>query len=73
MKYTIIEKNFIDEFGNPRVINILEVIGYNIFFGWDMSDDYVSFRNALDVKGVDAFVDLLIQDSNTAFLLFCQP
>ena len=73
MKYTIIEKNFIDEFGNPRVINILEVIGYNIFFGWDMSDDYLAFRNALDVKGVDAFVDLLIQDSNTAFLLFCQP
>lgn len=73
MKYTIIEKSFIDEFGNPRVINILEVIGYNIFFGWDMSDDYVAFRNALDVKGVDAFVDLLIQDSNTAFLLFCQP
>lgn len=73
MKYTIIEKNFIDEFGNPRVINILEVIGYNIFFGWDMSDDYLAFRNALNVKGVDAFVDLLIQDSNTAFLFFCQP
>lgn len=73
MKYTIVEKNFIDEFGNAIVINVLEVIGYNIFFGWDMSDDYVAFRNALDVKGVDAFVELLIQDSNTAFLLFCQP
>lgn len=64
MRYKIIDK------GN---IQILEVIGYNIFFGWDMSDAYVDFRNALDTKGIDTFVDLLIQDSNTAFLLFCQP
>lgn len=73
MRYTIVEKEFFDELGNPRVINILEVIGYNIFFGWDMSDDYISFRNALDLKGIDVFVDLLIQDSNTAFLIFIEP
>lgn len=51
-------------------LQILEIIGYNIFFGWDMSDDYEPFRNALTDKGIDAFVDLLIQDSNTAFLIF---
>ena len=61
MRYTIINKG---------ELQILEVIGYNIFFGWDMSDDYIDFRNALEVKGIDTFVDLLIQDSNTAFLKF---
>lgn len=55
---------------NQGELNVLEVIGHNIFFGWDMSDDYIDFRNALEVKGVDAFVDLLIQDSNTAFTVF---
>ena len=61
MRYTITTKG---------ELQILEVIGYNIFFGWDMSDDYIDFRNALEVKGIDAFVDLLIEDSNTAFLNF---
>lgn len=61
MRYTITTKG---------ELQILEVIGYNIFFGWDMSDDYIDFRNALEVKGIDAFVDLLIEDSNTAFLIF---
>ena len=61
MRYTIRTKG---------ELQILEIIGYNIFFGWDMSDDYIDFRNALEVKGIDAFVDLLIEDSNTAFLKF---
>ena len=61
MRYTITTKG---------ELQILEVIGYNIFFGWDMSDDYIDFRNALEVKGIDTFVDLLIEDSNTAFLKF---
>jgi hypothetical protein len=51
-------------------LQVLEVVGHNIFFGWDMSDDYIDFRNALEVKGIDAFVDLLIEDPNTAFLTF---
>jgi len=55
---------------NQGELNVLEVIGHNIFFGWDMSDDYIDFRNALEIKGVDVFVDLLIQDSNTAFTIF---
>jgi hypothetical protein len=61
MRYTIINKG---------ELQILEVLNHNIFFGWDMSDDYIDFRNALEVKGIDAFVNLLIQDSNTAFLKF---
>ena len=51
-------------------LQILEVLNHNIFFGWDMSDDYIDFRNALEVKGIDVFVDLLIEDANTAFLIF---
>ena len=61
MRYTIINKG---------ELQILEVIGYNIFFGWDMSDDYIDFRNALEVKGIDAFVDLLIENPDNAFLKF---
>jgi hypothetical protein len=61
MKYTIITQGD---------VQILEVLNHNIFFGWDMSDDYIDFRNALEEKGVEVFVDLLIADSNTAFLKF---
>jgi len=61
MRYQIINKG---------ELQILEVLNHNIFFGWDMSDDYIDFRNALEVKGIDAFVNLLIEDSNTAFLKF---
>ena len=62
MRYTIRTKG---------ELQILEVIDYNIFFGWDMSDDYIDFRNALEMKGIDAFVDLLIDNPNTAFTTFC--
>lgn len=61
MRYTITNKG---------ELQILHVTEQNIFFGWDMSDDYIDFRNALELKGIDAFVDLLIADSNTAFLNF---
>ena len=61
MRYTITEKNG---------VTTIHVLDYNIFFGFDTSDDYAPFRNALIEKGVDAFVDLLIADSNTAFLTF---
>ena len=61
MRYTIINKG---------ELQILEVLNHNIFFGWDMSDDYIDFRNALEVKGIDAFVDLLIDNPNTAFTIF---
>jgi hypothetical protein len=61
MRYTITENNG---------ITIIHVLENNILFGFDSSDDYAPFRNALIEKGVDAFVDLLIADSNTAFLIF---
>jgi hypothetical protein len=64
MRYTIT---------NNGDLQILHVTEQNIFFGWDMSDDYIDFRNALDTKGVETFVDLLIADSNTAFTIFTQP
>ena len=62
MRYEIIDKGD---------LQIVHVIGHNIFFGWDNSSDYDAFRAAIDTKGMDAFVDLLIADSNTAFNLFC--
>jgi hypothetical protein len=61
MRYTITEK---------QGVTIIHVIEQNIFFGFDSSEDYAPFRNALIEKGIDAFVDLLIEDSNTAFLTF---
>lgn len=54
-------------------LNILEVVGHNLFFGWDNSSDYDAFRTALNTKGIDNFVDLILQDHNTAFSIFCQP
>jgi hypothetical protein len=61
MRYTIKEN---------QGVTMIHVLGYNIFFGFDSSDDYAPFRNALIEKGIDAFVDLLIKDNNTAFLTF---
>jgi hypothetical protein len=61
MRYTIKE---------TEGVTMIHVLGHNIFFGFDGSDDYAPFRNALIEKGIDAFVDLLIEDSNTAFTIF---
>jgi len=61
MRYTITEY---------ESVTMIHVIEQNIFFGFDSSEDYAPFRQALIEKGIDAFVDLLIEDSNTAFLTF---
>lgn len=61
MRYTIKE---------TEGVTMIHVLNHNIFFGFDSSDDYGPFRNALIEKGIDAFVDLLIEDSNTAFTTF---
>lgn len=61
MRYTITQQDN---------ITIIHVIDQNIYFAYDDSTDYDGFRVALDTKGIDAFVDLLIQDSNTAFNTF---
>lgn len=51
-------------------VTIIHVLEHNIFFGYDDSTDYDGFRVALDTKGIDVFIDLLIQDSNNAFNTF---
>jgi len=61
MRYNIIENNG---------VTTIHVLNYNIFFGFDGSDNYAQFRQALIEKGIDVFVDLLIADSNTAFTIF---
>lgn len=64
MRYNITENNG---------VTTIQVIEQNIFFAFDQSDDYAQFRQALIEKGVDSFIDLLIADSNTAFLRFIEP
>lgn len=51
-------------------VTMIHVLEHNVFFAWDESVEYDSFRVALNDKGIDAFVDLLIQDANTAYLNF---
>lgn len=51
-------------------LTIIEVVGYNIFFGYDNSPEYDEFRTALSTKGIDVFVELLATNPNTAFNLF---
>ena len=72
MRYTITEKELPDALGNSRIVYVLNITGHNIFFGWDDSSDYDAFRIALNTKGIDNFVDLIIQDHNTAFLTFIE-
>jgi len=51
-------------------VTMIHVLEQNVFFAWDESVEYDSFRVALNTKGIEAFVDLLIQDTNTAYLTF---
>jgi len=51
-------------------VTMIHVLEHNVFFAWDESVEYDSFRVALNDKGIEAFVDLLIQDANTAYLNF---
>jgi hypothetical protein len=61
MRYEIIEN---------EGVTMIHVLEQNIFFSYNNSEDYDSFRVALNDKGIEAFVDLLIQDANTAYLIF---
>ena len=40
-----------------------------ICFAWE--DSNVEFVTALNAKGIDAFIALLIADTNTAYTIFC--
>lgn len=51
-------------------VTMIHVLEKNVFFAWDESVEYDSFCVALNDKGIDAFVDLLIEDSNTAYTTF---
>ncbi len=51
-------------------VTMIHVLEHNVFFAWDESIEYDSFRVALNDKGIDAFVDLLIHDANTAYTTF---
>ena len=51
-------------------VTMIHVLEQNVFFAWDESVEYDSFCVALNDKGIDAFVDLLIEDSNTAYTTF---
>ena len=51
-------------------VTIIYVIEQNIFFGYNDAPEYYEFIIELERKGIDAFVDLLIEDSNTAFTKF---
>jgi hypothetical protein len=61
MRYEIIEK---------KDVTMIHVFEGNLFFGYNDSEDYAGFRQALIDKGIDAFVDLILEDHNTAFLRF---
>ena len=62
MRYEIIKK---------ETVTIIHVIEPNIFFGYNDDPEYDVFKRALETKGIEVFIDLLIADSNTAFNLFC--
>lgn len=50
------------------------MVNDSIFFAWDPNDleNYGVFMQKLDEKGIEAFAQLLSDDPNTAFNIFCQ-
>lgn len=67
MNYTITKR---DNGINELIITTNSEWG-TICFSWEDSND--EFVTPLNAKGIDAFVDLLIADPNTAFTIFTQP
>jgi hypothetical protein len=65
MRYELIEK---------EDVTIIHVFGKNIFFAWDPNDldNYGNFIQKLEEKGIESFAQLLADNPNTAFNLFCQ-
>lgn len=55
--------------GSPLII-----VNTNIMFAWDPSDteNYGVFIQKLEEKGIEAFAQLLADNPNNAFYLFCQ-
>jgi hypothetical protein len=63
MNYTITEKDSINEIVIPT-----DGQWGTICFAWEDSNE--EFVNALNAKGIEVFVELLINDPNTAYLTF---
>lgn len=63
MIYELIENN-----GFPCI-----VVNSNIFFAWDPKDidNYGIFMQKLEEKGIEVFAQLLSDNPNTAFTIFC--
>lgn len=53
----------------------LLTINNSLMFVWNPNDleTFGTFLINLEQKGIEEFVRLMIADSNTAFLNFCQP
>lgn len=51
----------------------LIIVNTNIMFAWDPSDteNYSVFIQKLDEKGIEVFAQLLADNPNTAFTIFC--
>lgn len=52
----------------------LLIVNTNIMFAWDPNDldNYGVFMQKLDEKGIEVFAQLLADNPNSAFSLFCQ-
>jgi hypothetical protein len=50
------------------------VVNDSIYFAWDPNDldNYGVFLQKLEEKGIEVFAQLLSNDPNTAFNLFCE-
>lgn len=59
------------EVENALRLYVYKLDGSTVVFGWDYSDDYIVFRQALEIKGVKLFAELLAADPSTAFTIFC--
>jgi hypothetical protein len=51
----------------------LLIVNDNIMFAWDPNDleNYGVFIQKLEEKGIEVFAQLLADDPNTAFTIFC--
>ncbi len=52
----------------------LLIVNGSIMFAWDPNDleNYGIFMQKLEEKGIEVFANLLANNSNTAFTIFCQ-
>jgi hypothetical protein len=65
MNYTITE----DENGITQISIPTDSQHGTICFAWEKSN--IEFTTALESKGIDVFIALLIADPNTAYSQFC--